>query len=345
MTKGMKDNGKKPAVRRNFLMRFLRSLRNLRNLNIRVYPKGYFGSNGKPMPMAVLFQKAISKQKPEVLMFGDSVSIRVAHQDKDKRTLGQMVSDSLEPRKVHVTSFTSYTAYMYGAFLSLARKMQAEPDWVILPYNLRCSSPQWDGCPVWQYFQEHAVLQALENKPDSKPGTIAPVFLDEEIYNSVAFASPLSEWRTVGAFRNAAKSKSDDPELAKERLKNLMVLHYGAPMRDEHRQLTFLTGAIRDASAMGAKVLVYMTPVNVEFMQELWGSELLEIVNQNRQKVRSALERSGLMDKVVFADWADAFPGDHFFHSEETTEHLAETGRTRLASMISKQIGDAESSQ
>ncbi|CAN0591949.1 unnamed protein product, partial [Laminaria digitata] len=189
-----------------------------------------------------------------------------------------MVSDALAPRKVQVTSFSAYTAYMYGAFLGLARQMKAKPDWVILPYNMRCASPQWDACPIWQYTQENAVLQALINDPESKPGAIAPVFLDEKIYNSVAFFSPLSKWRTVGEFRNAAKTKSDNPELAAERLKNLLVLHYGAPMCDEHRQLAFLIGAIREALAMGSKTLVYLTPINVEFIRELWGDELLQIV-------------------------------------------------------------------
>lgn len=340
MAKNLKIKEKSSAGTENLLTRIVR---NLRSLHVRVYRKGYFGTGGKSFALAVRFQKSIRNQEPEILMFGDSVSIRVAHQDHDKRTLGQMVTDELAPRRTHVTSFTSFTAFMYGAFIGLARAMKAEPKWIILPYNLRCSSPQWDACPIWQYTQEQAVLQALVNDPDSKPGAVAPVFLDENIYNSVAFSSPLSKWRTVGEFRRAAKAKSEDPDLAIERLKNLLVLHYGMPIRDGHRQLAFLTGAIRDAAEMGAKILVYLTPVNVEFMRELWGDALLEILNHNRRQVRGAIERAGLMDKVIFSDWADAFPSDHFFHREETTEHLAEAGRLRLATMISERIGEVDS--
>lgn len=314
----------------------------VRNLRVRVYRKGFFDTRGKPFPLAVTFKKAVSQQKPDILVFGDSVSFRVANQDDDRRTLGQMVTDALAPRSVHVTAFSAYTAYMYSAFIGLACKMEAHPEWVVLPFNLRCVSPQWDASPIWQYTQENAVVQALMSDPDAKPGAVAPVFLDETLYDTVAFASPLSKQRTVGYFRDLIKNPTSDPEAAKKRLAEILVLHYGMPAPQEHRQFNHLAAAIREASAMGAKVLVYLTPLNFEFMREIWGDDLTNIVDENRRLVRKAIERAGLMDHVVYEDWAGALPSDEFFHPEETTEHLAEAGRRRLTAMITDRIAKAE---
>jgi len=339
MTSGQTKRGATGSRAGDQLTRYLDAIR---NLTLRIYRQPFFGTNGKPFPLAVDFQKAIRRGKPQIMLFGDSVSFRVANQDSDRRTLGQMVTDALAPRSVHVTSFSAYTAYMYGVFLGLARKMDAHPDWVILPFNLRCVSPQWDASPIWQYVQENSAIQRLMNDPDATPNAIAPVFLDEKAYNSVALYSPLSEQRTVGYFRKQIRFKPTDPEAVRKRLAEILVLHYGMPVREEHRQFHYLVSAIREASAMGAKVLVYLTPINVEFMRKIWGDVLTDIVDGNRGLVRQAIEQAGMMDHVVYEDWSGSLPSDEFFHPEETTEHLAEAGRLRLTFMITDRMAKAE---
>jgi len=329
------------------LRRPIRLLRALPQLHFRIYRRGYTDTHGQPLPIAVRFLKTLRETSPHVLMFGDSVSLRVAHQDSDRRTLGHMVSAAMVPKQVQVTSFTSYTSYMHAAFIALANRLQARPEWVVLPYNLRCTSPQWDGCPVWQYTQENAVVQALITDPAPQPGAVAPVFLDNKVYDSVAFSSPLSAWRSVGPFRKLARNKPTDPTLGRERLRQLLVLHYGQPVTRQHRQIVFLCSAIREAASLGAQVLVYVTPINVDFMRELWGDELLSIVEHNCNVVRTAIEEAGLSDKVIFEDWSAALRADEFFHAQETTEHLAQQGRLRLASLIveTTRIGTAEAAQ
>lgn len=314
-------------------------IRIYKNVKIRIYNKGYFGTRGKSHPATLRFQKAMkAEKKPNILMFGDSVCLRVASQDKDKRTLGEMVVEKMKPERVYVTCFSAYTSFMHSAFLGLARKMDVKPDWVILSYNMRCTSPQWDACPIWQYTQENAVVRALTNEPNQRPGAISPTYNDKQIYHSSAFSSPLSDFRTIGEFKAATRNKPKDPELVRERLRNLLIMHYGQPIGHEHRQIGFLCSAIRQARATGAKVLVYLTPINHVFIEEIGGAEFVDVVRKNRDAVKSAVKEAGLLDQVVFEDWADAFTPDHFFHEEETTEHLAEHGRIRLSSMIASRI-------
>ncbi len=232
-------------------------------------------------------------------MFGDSVFERVAYQDEDRRPLGSMLVDRLTElgMRPDVLAHSSYTPYMYEAFLRLAERLGAHPKCILLPFNLRCCSPQWDASPLWQFTQDHAAVEAQIINPSATVLPLKPVFEHPRIYDAVAFASPLSSRRRIGEFTAIARDKPKVAAAVEARRRELLVFHYGVPIRREHRNLSALTAAVRAAVDLRAKILVYLTPINMPLIRRIGGPGLVDIIRANSTLVRDAVHSAGAASK------------------------------------------------
>ncbi len=304
----------------------------------------YTGSAGEPWPLLTTFRDGmLPVPGPRVLVFGDSVMERVARQDTDRRTLGEMILARAQSRALdgRVVGNTAFTSMMFDLLLGFANQLGARPDHVVLPFNLRCLSPQWDLRPIWQFLQEQAAVQAMIVAPDRTPPALVPVFRDDEQYRATAFASPLSKSKRVAPFLALQGGRRRDREEEQARLRKLLIFHYGVPARPTHRQLAAFAGAVRVAREMGARVHGYLTPVNIQLIRDLGGRDLAAIVGSNAERVQETfLAAAGPQDR--FGDWSARLSPDHFFHPSEVTEHLRDRGRAALAELVASSL-DASS--
>ena len=102
----------------------------------------------------------------DILYFGDSVLQRISRDDKDIKTLSEMVARRLEP--VYKTCILAHSAYTPRIFLALSQVfkiMRNCPKLVILPINIRAFSPQWDCRPHWQFEREILALRKFCKSP------------------------------------------------------------------------------------------------------------------------------------------------------------------------------------
>ncbi len=262
-------------------------------------------------------------------------------QDVDRRTLAKMVLDNLARGgfSTHAIAQQSYTASMFEVFLRLAAELNARPKHVVIPFNLRCLSPQWHASPMWQFTQDHAAVEAQIVDPSAPVAALKPVWENLSTYHATAFASPLTTRRTIGDFKVITRKRPLDLAAAEERRRELLIFHYGMPARRAHRNLNALAAAVQAATSLGARTLVYIAPINIDLIRRIGGTELVGIISANAKQVEDmVLNAVADRGQVAFHNWHGALPASGFFHENELTEHLCTEGRLVLADLIVNDI-------
>jgi hypothetical protein len=289
------------------------------------------GSDGRGFPLlADLIDAFSGEPAPQLLIFGDSVLERVSRHDANHRTLASMVSGTL-PTTSHIATRTALNPALMLALLRTFRLL-APPKVVMLPVNLRCFSPQWDGSPAWAMHQELGIIEGWLSNPDQPIAPLLEIRKTPDLYTSyhnTPVTFELSKLETIGAFREVTTSTPIDEAAVKARKREIFVFHYGHRLVPSHRQLIDLNSAVQVCRSIGAAPVVYVTPINMEAATRHCGPRLAEIVADN-----VAFVRETLAPLVKVADWSNALPAGDFFKEDLATEHLAQSGREKLAARI-----------
>ena len=295
-----------------------------------------------PQPYAALVQLLLSFDGTtggaDVLYFGDSVVERVAREDQDQRTLGEMVQDRLRAqRRVVVLSLSAYNAEMYRLLLLAVANMASHPGLVIVPINMRSFSPQWDRNPNWQFSQERALLQrytvdaAIDIKlaPDQEPTKDAL-----EAYDAVPVTYPLTCFDRIGQFRLVINARAETAEQRRFRTKQIFIFHYMFALAREHWLIDALHGVIDIANSMQTKVMFYTTPINYQAGMRYVGPEFADRLAENVRTVCDAVTRMRSDEGPLFLDYSQRLGSEYFFHYDLATEHLNQDGRRALTEEI-----------
>lgn len=298
---------------------------------------------GEPDTLARLVNSfATGGSPPEVLYLGDSVAERVSRSDRDTRTLGEMVSWCVDSRCS--VACISRSGYHMGVFRGVARALAAmptRPKVMILPVNMRSFSPQWDRRPMWQFGEEISALERYATYPqEAIPRIIEQDETDAELarYDQLAVQYPMTEFGTIGEFREAIAWRPSTTEQRQFRLRQIFMFHYMHPLVANHRRLEALKDVLSAMRAMGVAGVVYITPVNYQAGTRHVGTGFQRQLRSNVEIVREVMapfERSGCLQML---DWSTVVESRGFFHENEPTEHLNEVGRLRLARAIADAV-------
>lgn len=309
----------------------------------------------KPFPALVQLNGAFTSlgQCPSVLCLGDSVWERIAREDVDRRSLGQMLSDNLK-QSLKVTSI-SQSAFNMRVFLSMIKvleKMGHYPRCILLPINLRSFSPQWFFNPLWQSQQEIQLLEEYIANPNMRIPAIEPVRGTPELFNSfdaIPVNYPNSEFTTVGQFRELIASKPVDETQRAFRLKQLFIFHYMHPLVSDHPLISDMNIVMQKLSQLDISVLFITNPINYQAGMRFVGSDFLRPVTLNVQVILEHILSFQGGNKPHFVDYSNLLSSEHFFHPADSTEHLNQTGRVilseRLASMVTAILAGKNVSQ
>ena len=279
---------------------------------------------------------------PDVLYLGDSVVERVSRNDRDTRTLGDMVSLCLNGRLT--VGSISRTGYHMGVFRGVVRALAAMPTWpkmVVFPVNMRTFSPQWDLRPMWQYDEE---INSLENCAASLLESVEAIAEraegDAELvhFDNVRVRYPMTTLSSIGEFRDVIARRHGSAEMKRFRLRQIFIFHYLHDLVPDHRRIVALRDLLSTVDAMGVRALAYISPVNFAAGIRRVGAEFEELFGANVARVCEVImpfEESG---RVRLQDWSVAFDSRSFFHEDEPTEHLNEVGRMNLAGKIAEEV-------
>lgn len=291
------------------------------------------------------FVRAYSDDSPPpLLVFGDSVFLRVATDDQSPQSLGEILGARYQ-EDVFQVSGSGYHAGVFEQFSTVLATLPARPLIAIVPINLRSFSPTWDLNPLYQFHAEIELLSSFDLKQpdyrlfDTKPsseleGRLVPLELDGE------------KTITLGDFLDTiGESPAIGSEMWNRRLKTIFHYHYMCPMYPKHRKIKSLKQIIRLLIADGVAVYCYVTPINYEAGIEYCGDGFLKAVEKNisiiRREVESVLSAALTGNNALmfrFDDFAFRFARNEFFTLHNATEHLRFEGRD----FIARQIAEAE---
>jgi|GEM_PF-5887538 len=279
-------------------------------------------------------------QVPPALLLGDSTLERVSDGDTDTANLGARIRAGM-PVRTLVLSCPAYSPVHFAAYAQVLAVLPARPRLVIAPVNIRCLSPQWDALPRYRWLHHLAAIRRCLADPEG-PVPEAPPALDEAEAAALhaqararRVASAITGETTVGALEDIRDSGPTDAAGRRARVRQVLAYHYGLPFAPDHPCLLALGDMTRTLRGAGVWVLIYATPVNVDFAEMLDGPEMRRTIADKVAAARDAIRAAAGDDPgVAFLDLHATCRADHFFHRGYMVEHLDQHGRAALAERV-----------
>ncbi|MBI5928576.1 MAG: hypothetical protein HY862_04665 [Chloroflexi bacterium] len=278
----------------------------------------------------------------QVLYFGDSVIERTAHEDIDKRSLGQMLVDELtgKVKSVYLSHSAYHSQIYYYLVLALTQQMTMRPQLVILPVNLRSFSPQWDLNPDWQFEEEIKAIQKFLLNPVAIPRLRKHYHKKHryQIFDQTTVYYPYSTITQIGEFRRLISSNPSTFQEEAMRQREIFNFHYMTPLSIRHPKVKYLQLAVEQLISVGIKVICYSTPVNYKLGERLVGERATVLLRENVDVIRRATHFYQQNNGLQFWNYTFLLDSVYFFHPDLLTEHLNQYGRREIASRISQLI-------
>ena len=279
-------------------------------------------------------------RSPAVIGFGDSVWERVSRDDRDTRTLADMLGELLQARGVsaHFVHGSGYHQQVFLGFVRVLASLPGAPRVAVIALNLRSFSPQWQFNPLWRADSEQRALDRYLSSRRSRRllPAAAPSARDLKEYDGITVSYPGTPYRTVGDFRRIVNQRPESESARVERMRALFRFHYMHPLADSNPHLVALGETLTILHRLGVQTFCYITPVNVMAGKRYLGSDFERAIAQNVDVLQRLIRQPAL--GVELADESRGFTSEFFFHDDEPTEHLNERGRLRLANEVANRV-------
>jgi hypothetical protein len=292
------------------------------------------------------FIESLSSSQKDILLFGDSVFLRVSNHDTDKRSLDLMIQKRVPQLSMTVVKKSAYAVDMFLEFLNLykAEKLALiKPSTICIHLNLRCFSPQWEFYPPFNFRQEKKILRKMQSGSHIDkyefPFFKFP-FIDDFLYQTRKVDYNSSQYKRIRDFTKIIKSRPIDPAQKLERLRTLFRFHYLYNLSDFDTRLRDLKSCVIVSSEICRNIFVYCTPINYQAGVELLGDNFCQSILEKTNKISMFIKRNDQKQKVIFCDYSMLLERDCFFHSYDATEHLNERGRNILAGKLAEKINN-----
>ncbi len=291
----------------------------------------------KSKPLKEISRFIESKKEVPVVLFGDSVSKRVAREDSDRRTLQKMVEQELYQKAIPANYFSGkgFHLRLFMHLISAMRVHDKKPDLVVVPINLRCFSPQWMYHPHWQF--EKDIRKFCKKFKTPYIGANVKLPESSEEYWKMPISCYESNYSAVGDFMKIIKNKDglDENEILFRR-RQLFIFHYLYKLSSENESLCSLKTLMKEN---GLNMLLYFTPLNYAGGEELLGRAFIEHVEENKKIVMGAIARAqDVKNYITVRDYAGLLDSSFFFSRYDPAEHLNDKGRKRLSKLLAEDI-------
>ncbi len=272
-----------------------------------------------------------------VVYFGDSVVERISRDDRDRRDLAQFLEDHLGRPVLRL----SYAAWHPLVWLGLARVLAVfdhRPAALVVPFNPRCLSPQWDWNPLWRFeFEGQTATSYIAADPLAVPAPPADEASPDDWrrFTESPVSWPEGGYRTVADVLDLLDQRPLEEAPRRRRQTELFRVHYLHPFDPAHPKLRAVAELVAVARALDIPVLCYVTPVNVQAADRLHGPTFGPRFAGQMAPILSALTQAA-PDRLL--DLSHDFSEEMFIHRDYTVEHLNQTGRNLLTQRLADAI-------
>lgn len=265
----------------------------------------------------------------KIVFLGDSTIETFSHDDNDRRSIALFLEEKIK-RPVVCIAHGGYHLGLYRAFVEYFTR-NSRPETVIIPINMRTFSQEWDVKPGSQFDKESFLLTKGNIwTPIYKPVSIYTEFFNEGISKKAWYDMDVYDYDRyagkVGDFENIGyKTVSPD------KIRNKIIYHYRYKLLSNHRKLAALDAICKLANRNAIKVLFYITPLDIDYMEQACpGTET--VIAKNIALVSAVIRRNNM----AAVDLSHVLHSEDFSWSEDRypNEHLNERGRKAVAGQL-----------
>lgn len=301
------------------------------------YVPYYLGYTLQHFPNSDLLRQALEK-KNEVIFFGDSTVRFNRLEDKDKKTIPQMLQVKIPDSNVTSISYPGYSADVFLAYVQRISRSGRWPKCIIIPINLRSFSVGWDKRPQYQFVEERTLIAP-------KPFLI-DIFLKPLMVFRVINLAPISQQdyenaevldgtTRVGKVKDFQRSDASiTPEQA---LQNHFILDYMEKLTGDNRKIKSIAALVRLLSGKNTRTIFYVSPVDVDAGSQSLGKRFQDQIQENVAFIRMVLRK----EQLDLLDLSLDVKHEDFDWNPYPNEHLKEAGRRFVADELSKKISPA----
>lgn len=268
----------------------------------------------------------------EIVFFGDSVVQTMALGDTDPRLLPDMLGGELDEPVLRISQAAT-GAQMHAAWLRYAAHLSPPPRAVIIPINLRSFSPHWERNPGWVfddvaamidhplYARLGSVLEWDWGRPTDDAFAATPVFVNG------------TEVGTVATLDDGAAGWAPSAEVRRSRY----LVRYASDI-ERSRRLGAFRDLLAEANASRFPVILYLTPIDVDAIEDNVDEATFAAVQANLAVLRDALSSTrwpsvDLSASVRAADFDHPIGDPH--------EHMKWGGRMICARALADAVREA----
>lgn len=288
----------------------------------------------------MLFNLIEFQNHNDVLYFGESSNYWVAPEDTDKRTISDMINDSLQGARL---SGIQVPAYHAGMFLPVIRHIDpnSRVKTVVVTMNLRSFDKPWiystqEGALMRTrcfYYSTPPLLNRLcatlgyYHHPSAEQQDAKMLYAFE--HDSIKVDFPLTyvtvnSWKDKIVYQNPDGSTDED----KQALAHHYVKAYAFSIdTSTNPRVKDFDNIVKVCRQKNIQVVFNLMAENTEWADSLVGTELADVMRFNRNLLVSRYTRMG----AVVVDNLEAVPGIHFGEKNWTTEHYNQFGRAIIA--------------
>ena len=300
-------------------------------------------------------------EKHKIVFFGDSV-LQADHTNSNtKRTLVEHLEGQLKTDILEVSS-AAYNPSMYYHLLKTLIILNPKVETIIIPINLRAFSSSWINVPEYQFEQECSILSIIYLDPNFAcikdhilnllfPERIVDKrkqFLNETIRsvgflqttkrrffneNSCKFNREVYTCENKYDLNQAAVYLSAGLKASEIMIPMRLNYHYGESLENNNISLESLQKINEFSKFLDKRIIFYVTPHNMEYIQLYSGEIILNIMAENVNKISDILNSKN----IYFIDFTQLLEKKHF-DLECSCEHIDNQGKYKLASELSKFI-------
>jgi hypothetical protein len=276
----------------------------------------------------------------DVLYFGESSNYWVDPNDSDKRTISDMINDSLDGVRL---SGIQVPAYHAGMFLPVIKHIDpnSRVKHIVVTMNLRSFDQAWifstqEGallrtrCFYYStpplYNRLCATLGYYDNpSAELQDQRMLNAFQNDAIRADFPLTySSINQWKDNIVYKNANGSTNEE----KQALAHHYVKAYAFSIDTfNNPRIKDFDEIVKVCNSKNIKVYFNLLSENTEWADSLVGPELSRLMRYNRDVLVKRYTAKG----AVVIDNLDAVPADCFGEKNWTTEHYNQTGRAIVA--------------
>lgn len=276
----------------------------------------------------------------DALYLGESSNYWVSPDDQDKRTISDMVNDSIEGMRL---SGMQVPAYHAGMFLPIVEQIDpnSRVKHLVVTMNLRSFDKPWifstqEGTLLRTrcfYNSSHPLYNRMcatlgyYDNPDAE--TQDHKMLDAFENDTIDIGIPL-QWNTVNKWKDNIKYLKPDGSTDEEKqgLAHHYVKAYAFSIDTlNNPRIKDFDAIARICRSKNIRLYFNILSENTEWADSLVGPDLVKVMKYNRDLLIDRYSKMG----VVMIDNLEAVPGESFGEKNWTTEHYDQKGRLIVA--------------